>query len=187
MEVKVKDSGLGFLFLLPSGHGCHCSLRQPLSSSSPCLQQQPLHQTQTSLTAATASSACKIISWAISPTLIILGCCLLRLVLKLIQDIIYTISCKVRPAFFFYHFCQRCTNKPSAGKGIIVFMEAVIMLVTPATLLGLLPVTHKHVEMSDSKWCSTSEHTRGWHLPLRIHSIANFTHLHLVRNSSQSK
>lgn len=143
MEVKVKDSGPGLLFLLPSGHGCHCNPRQSLSSSSPCLQQQPLHQTLTSLTAATASSACKIINWAISPTLIILGCCLLRLVLKLIQDIIYTINCKVRHAFFFHPFCQRCTNKPSAGKGIIVFMQTVIMLVTPATLLSLLPVHSK--------------------------------------------
>lgn len=130
------------MFLLPSAHGCHCSLRRPLSSSSPCLQQQPLHQTLTSLTAVTASSACKIISWAISPTLIILGCCLFRLVLKLIQDIIYTINCEVRHAFFFYPFCQRCTNKPSAGKGIIVFMQTVIMLVTPATQLSSLPVTH---------------------------------------------
>lgn len=142
MEMRVKDSGPGLLLLLPSGHDCHCSLRWSLSSSSPCLQQQPLHQTLTSRTAATASSACKIINWAISPTLIILGCCLLRLVLKPIQDIIYTISCKVRHAHFFYHFCQRCTNKPSAGKGIIVFMQTVIMLVTPATLLSLLSVTH---------------------------------------------
>lgn len=106
------------------------------------LQQQPLHQTLTSFAAATASSACKIINWAISPTLIILGCCLLRLILKPIQDIIYTVSCKVLHACFFYHLCQRCTNKPSVGKGIIVFLQIVIILVIPATLLSLLRVTY---------------------------------------------
>lgn len=33
MEMRVKDSGPGLLFLLPSGHGYHCSLRQPLPAS----------------------------------------------------------------------------------------------------------------------------------------------------------
>lgn len=115
--------------------GEHSAHPHPVFSSKHCTEHWPL-------TAATASSACKTINWAISSTLIILGCCLLRLVLKLIQDIIYTISCKVRHAFFFYQICQRCRNKPSVGKGIIVFMQTVIMLVTPATLLSLLPVTH---------------------------------------------
>lgn len=145
MKLKMRarvHSEPSFLFLLPPGHGCHCRLRRSLSSPSPSLQQQPLHQTLTSLAAATASSACKIINWAISPTLIILGCCLLRLVLKHIRDIIYPVSCKVLHAYFFHHLCQRCTNEPSIGKGVIVFMQTVIMPVKPATLLSLLSVTY---------------------------------------------
>lgn len=145
MELKIRvrvRSEPGLLFLLPPGRGCHCSLRRSLSSSSPSLQQKPLHQTLTSLAAATASAACKIINWAISPTLIILGCCLLRLVLKPIQDIIYTVSCKVLHTYFFYHFCQRCANKPSTGKDIIVFMQTLIMLLKAATPLSLLSVTY---------------------------------------------
>lgn len=121
-ESTFVHSEPGLLFVLPPGHSCHCSLKRSLGSSSPSLQQQPLHQTLTSRTAATASSACKIINWAISPTLIILGCCLLRLVLKPIQDIIYAVSCKALHAYFFYHLCQRCTNKSSIGKGITAFI-----------------------------------------------------------------